>query len=96
MTNREIDALVAEHVMEWTNLITITGDPKPIPFIIGTAPGTKGHLPIPEYSTDISAAWEVVKELMPNCTQFTLDLELCSKVNSFVSLLKEHLIAALK
>ena len=48
MTNREIDALVAKHVIGWD--------------MVAGCFARGGHL-CPEYSTDIKAAWEVVKKL---------------------------------
>lgn len=53
---REIDRMIAERVMGWTNL-SITGTP------FGTTPEGKVHRIVPPYSTDMSAAWEVVERL---------------------------------
>jgi hypothetical protein len=56
---RELDVLVAEKVMGWTNLRTTKagmrrGTPAEYPHI--------GH-EVPPYSTDMSAAWEVVEKM---------------------------------
>lgn len=60
---RQLDALIAEHVMGWTKISlekTISGEEK----IYGKPPDQQGmDLVIPEYSTDIAAAWEVVEKL---------------------------------
>lgn len=60
MTNREINALVAEHVL---NLPLDKGkEDKDVPcIIIGVNPYTIRS--IPQYSTDISEAWKVVEKL---------------------------------
>jgi hypothetical protein len=63
MTNREIDALVAENVMGW---ILIPREK----LGWGIPPG-RPHLvdevkEIPHYSTDIAAAWEVVEKMTEN------------------------------
>lgn len=55
-TPREIDRLVAEQVMGWTNL-SVAGTR------FGTTPEGKAHRIVPQYSTDLSAAWEVVEKL---------------------------------
>ena len=51
MTNREIDALIAEHFMGFMSANAVTGM------------GTKNDFVfyLPHYSTDIAAAWEVVR-----------------------------------
>lgn len=56
---RELDALIAEKVMGWKfnpgKVWIRPGGPAPFEDVYKTQP--------PEYSTDISAAWEVVKKL---------------------------------
>lgn len=56
ITLREIDRLIAERVMGWTDL-SVTGNR------FGTTPEGKPHRIIPQYSTEISAAWEVIEKL---------------------------------
>ena len=56
ITPREIDRLIAEQVMGWTNL-SVAGNR------FGTTPEGKVHRIVPPYSTDMSAAWEVVEKL---------------------------------
>ena len=61
MTNRELDALVAEKVMGWTN---IRGTKEPS----GKPPNGKlsdfmTYKFIPNYSTDIKAAWGVIDRI---------------------------------
>jgi hypothetical protein len=56
ITLRDIDRLIAERVMGWTNL-SVTGSR------FGTTPDGKPHRIIPQYSTEISAAWEIVEKL---------------------------------
>ena len=59
---REMDALVAEKVMGWTNpRITPSGRFRITPPMGGKYHG--GQMP-PKYSTDIAAAWQVVEWLM--------------------------------
>lgn len=53
---REIDRLVAERVMGWTN-VSVEGTR------FGTTPEGKVHAIVPQYSTDMSAAWKVVERL---------------------------------
>lgn len=53
---REIDRLIAERMMGWTNL-SLAGTR------FGTTPQGRVHRIVPQYSTDISAAWEVVEQL---------------------------------
>mgnify|MGYP001398960151 CR=1 FL=1 len=60
--NRELDARIAEHVMGWTDVrlyCANSGDPE----ALGTAPGKNWREVVPDYSTDISAAWLVVQKL---------------------------------
>ena len=72
---RELDALVAEKVMGWTELEPSTtwsrwkfGDPgdrwteteEEWCRGVGINPGSERYTPFPLFSTDISAAWEVV------------------------------------
>lgn len=59
--SRELDARIAEHVMGWTDVrlyFANSGDPE----ALGTAPGN-GREVVPDYSTDIAAAWLVVQKL---------------------------------
>ena len=62
-TGPETNALVAEKVMGWSNLTTKYG------CLTGNHPDTEasllpyGHTSVPEYSTFISAVWEVVDKL---------------------------------
>ena len=56
MTDRELDALVAENIMGWHN----ENYPSALPW---TAPAGRCYAftEIPHYRTDIAAAWEVVE-----------------------------------
>ena len=65
-TKREIDRLIAERVMGWTNLYAQGAR-------FGTSPKGKSHSIIPPYSTDMSAAWEVVEKLRQSGYQGKLD-----------------------
>src|SRR5437763_10661229 len=56
---RELDALVAERVMGWA-VERNTVDSEPI--VMFSKPG-EYYGPVPPYSTDIAAAWEVVEKL---------------------------------
>lgn len=80
---RELDALVAEKIMGWTDFSPI--DPA-VDYSIGangfrrnyaTDPnGGKTWFPL--YSTDISAAWEVVEEMRKREDDpFCIDIETC-------------------
>src|ERR1051326_982796 len=67
----ELDALVAEKVMGWTNvrLISATDNGDPTPSWHGDPPTGGRGFPPPAYSTAIAAAWEVVdkwKSLNPD------------------------------
>lgn len=79
MTNRELDALVAEKVMGWMKtpgkveqVWVRPGGPVPFEDVYKVQP--------PNYSTDIAPAWEVVEKLIAynpfweenNCLQFLL------------------------
>ncbi len=63
LSDRELDALVAEHVMgkqtEW-----LEGDDDW--FTVRTRNGGKFYSELAAYSTDIAAAWEVVEKLTEN------------------------------
>ncbi|HAM42103.1 MAG TPA: hypothetical protein DCP69_12450 [Candidatus Omnitrophica bacterium] len=62
---RELDALVAEKVMGWTITAWASGEPwgnREIFEPSGRGPHRKAAH-VPTYSTDIAAAWEVVKKL---------------------------------
>jgi hypothetical protein len=59
---QELDALVAEKVMGWTNLFPVDTHA-----ILGSRTGinARGNRhQLPSYSTDIAAAWAVVEKLM--------------------------------
>lgn len=65
MTDRELDAMVAEKVMGWT--------------LHGVAPSggrvliaPSGAMGIPNYSTDISAAWQVVEKMRSKRIHFEM------------------------
>ncbi len=66
LTKREIDRLVAERVMGWTNLYGAGTR-------FGTTPEGKSHRIVPPYSTDMSAAWEVVERLRKSGYQGKID-----------------------
>jgi hypothetical protein len=70
---RELDCLVAEKFLGWNNTNKIIGT--------GDKPGYYGFYgkKVPEYSTDIAAAWEVVKKMQRN---------LFSKRNEFLKQLQ--------
>lgn len=57
VAGRELDALVAEHVMKWTFVKAVTADSS-----IGTAPDGQ-RKQVPNYSTEIKDAWAVVERL---------------------------------
>jgi len=67
MTDRELDAAVAEKVMGWTSI-------KPTPVIgqtcqlSGYPPGIEAPCRVWYYSTDIAAAWEVVEKMRESPT----------------------------
>ncbi len=66
MDPRRIDALVAEHVMGWTN----NRDDPTKSGMWGINDWLDETTPVlmpdfPSYSTDIAAAWEVLEELIP-------------------------------
>jgi len=65
MTSREIDGLVAKHIMntEYSFLITVDSTQPPNTFTFGEA---QRRPLLPHYSTDIKAAWEVVDWLETN------------------------------
>ncbi|OMD34799.1 BC1872 family protein [Paenibacillus odorifer] len=66
---REMDALIAEKVLGWTDIRRVnpavihsfSADGNHANF--GFSPVLYKHVPFPLYSTDISAAWEVVEKL---------------------------------
>lgn len=70
---REIDALVAKHVMGWPPAschaywhdpdASLTGEPKGRTLSWSEPTASGQELELPHYSTDISAAWEVVEWL---------------------------------
>ncbi len=69
--SRELDALIAEHVMGWTKRISAdhTGSPIKALRAIGViyawkdAKKKEQGLDVPRYSTDIAAAWMVVDRM---------------------------------
>lgn len=61
MTNREIDALVAEKVMGYAKPENVNGEIGFTEHFIGT--GTSRFHVLPHYSTEIAAAWKVVERL---------------------------------
>ena len=65
MTNRELDALIAEKVFGWTHCAPNSPyDGEVTGVFFGTGrPHGGGTIPLPHYSTDISAAWEVVEKV---------------------------------
>jgi len=62
MTDRELDALVAEHVMGWTDVHHDTESEE----WFGTPIGTNCAFPIPDHSGRISSAWRVVEKMQEN------------------------------
>jgi len=66
---RELDALVAEKVMGWTQVhrVDSTGDLCGVP-----SRGAPPSYLLPRYSTDIAAAWKVIEKLRQ--LQFTVRL----------------------
>jgi len=62
MTNREIDALVAEKIMGRKKTARYCYDEK-IEILLPESHIKSGFVDIPHYSTDISAAWEVVEKM---------------------------------
>ena len=62
---RELDALVAEKVMGWTNTreqaFEVTRGQL---VLIGVSPDGDDLAPVPEFSTDIGAAWSVVERMV--------------------------------
>lgn len=69
MTDRERDALVAEKVMGWNN-VHREGDWG----LFGRPFGGLRDYPIPYYSTDIAAAWEIVEALRDKLESFDFEL----------------------
>ena len=64
---RELDALIAEKVMGLKNIRKDGGfahfvEPD---YVHGNHPQRNSGIPIPHYSTDIAAAWEVVEKISP-------------------------------
>lgn len=58
---RELDALIAEHVMGWQQVLTFTADTKEGQYEWIDPDLTSQALP--HYSTDIAAAWLVVQKI---------------------------------
>lgn len=63
----EMDALVAEMVMGWTDakaeFLRGVGCPG-ADVLLGTSPGGDRRLPVPDYSQDMGAAWDVARGLL--------------------------------
>lgn len=59
---RELDAAVAEHVMGWRD-IKVRMFPGALCTLGGNPPGKSWPDMVPDYSTDIAAAWRVVERL---------------------------------
>lgn len=86
MAGRELDALVAEKVMGWTNVQANAFTPYGQD-ACGTPPdGIKpmwnsGRSAIPRYSTDIAAAWQVWETLRQSgrwcCLELSSDYDIC-------------------
>ena len=86
---RELDALVAEKVMGWTwgeysppveGPSKILRPPESWAPSPDRAPGSEvscpgWHFRVPQYSTDIAAAWEVVEKMVPIKYGFNLAIE---------------------
>ena len=75
---REMDALVAERVMGWKNLHWVEGGKKdnaswPTGWY-GDGPENEVYL-YKNYSTDIAAAWEVVKNLIERKYEWQMEME---------------------
>ncbi|MEK8215527.1 BC1872 family protein [Paenibacillus sp. FSL L8-0463] len=78
---REMDALIAEKVLGWTDIKRVnpavihsfSADGNHANF--GFSPVLYKHVPFPLYSTDISAAWEVVTHLKSKYWYFMLSDE---------------------
>lgn len=65
MDLRKIDALVAEYVMEWKHYPNNRNG-------FNWQAADEGYYELPEYSTDIKAAWEVVEKMKSFETGFAL------------------------
>lgn len=78
MTDREIDALVAERVMGWTNMWRAESGQ-----VFGSDPEAdcrhecKAHSP-ENYSTDIAAAWQVVEKIVGDQYSWKFELKFIS------------------
>lgn len=59
---RELDALIAEKVMGWTQITTLTGEAGELVGAPPEFPKQRNWL-VARYSQDIGAAWEVVEKL---------------------------------
>lgn len=76
---RELDALVAERVMGWTNISTLSPQGRYFgarhfgwhETLRGSVP-EHGRVALPSYSTDIAAGWEVVEKLVSLGWHFTI------------------------
>lgn len=68
---RDLDKLIAEKVMGWTEIEEVKHLHLSVPQIVGIKPnelpspytGHRQKYSVPEFSTDIGAAWEVVNEM---------------------------------
>jgi len=62
MTDRQLDALIAEKVMGWTDFVPKENSPQ---FDVTATPpkwDCMRYQRVPDYSTSIAAAWEVVEK----------------------------------
>lgn len=70
LKNRELDRLIAEHIFGWVDFCG-NGD-----YLMGYPPYYKEkydiHLDVPNYSTDIRNAWEVVEKLKSNGLEISI------------------------
>ena len=68
-TSRELDGLVAEKVMGWTNITNMGKfsdgpyDPAGQPPDYDDPESPQGLLSVPHYSTEIKSAWEIAEKL---------------------------------
>ena len=71
MDNRELDAMMAERVMGQPLGMHDMG-PEPPYYYLVTTNEHDMHLPVPAYSDDISAAWQVVMKMIADGWEFDL------------------------
>jgi len=72
MTDTQLDALVAEHVMGWTKYLEDYPDGEPGETYDSWDDDKKRLSVLPNYSTSMAAAWEVVEKQFSK-TAFTFD-----------------------